>query len=289
MNRLLVSLTLAVGLMTFEVGCSGGGGNNGGVDDPSITPPPPAPVANLNPVGAWYGTSSEGRSVWGIMRADGRYWFLYSAIGDPSLLAGGMQGYGVVQGDEFASFDIFEYSTDAVNVQFGTLTGQIVERQSLSMTLVRLSGERFTFNLTYQPQIQSSGPDITQAAGTYLGSTAGSVRSPGMLQVRAAPLENVTVDATSAGAPAWPVWQITVCPGMDGRIPSPPSFLNPALEGMGHVYDFSIVYSCSRPFVFTLYGIAMFDPTTNTLMLFAKTPQQSSDGRHVFIYRGMKQ
>jgi hypothetical protein len=65
--------------------CSGGG------DAPA---PAPTTPSTASAEGLWFGTTNTNpsRTVTGVVLDNGVYWFLYSVAGDPSIIAGVVQG-----------------------------------------------------------------------------------------------------------------------------------------------------------------------------------------------------
>lgn len=264
------------------VSCSGGT-----TGEAPLTGQDPTPVAAANnPQGVWTGTTSHGRTVWGVIRVDGAYWFLYSAIGDPSNLGGAIQGTSVIQGDTLSSIDTFDYSMDEGTILQATLAAQFIEKQSVTGTMTLTTGESVTFTLAYQAHIVDSVTDIRQAAGTYPGTATSSIRPPGVITMAPVPLDNLLIDATNGGSSAWTVWQSSVCTSFEGDV-----YATPVFEGLGHVYTFVLRSHCTNYPSAIKYGVAWYDPATNTLSLFAQIGFEArpSQRMQAFIYRGVKQ
>ncbi|MDR4469058.1 MAG: hypothetical protein MRJ68_12315, partial [Nitrospira sp.] len=70
-------------VLTSLAGCSSDG-------DTSIAPPAPSQATSAE--GIWTGTTSTGRTVTGVVLDNEVYWFLYSVVGNPSIIAGVVQG-----------------------------------------------------------------------------------------------------------------------------------------------------------------------------------------------------
>lgn len=267
------------------VGCSGGGTGN----DAPLNPQAPVPTVNVqDPQGVWTGMTSHGRTLWGAIRKDGAYWFLYSAIGDPTVLRGAIQGTGVLQGDAFASIDMLDYSIDEGKILNATLAGTIVEKQTVTGTMTLSTGESVTFTLTYVPHLSEGTPNITQVAGTYLGNSSSNVHAPGTITITAATVDNFSINAVNGGMGIWNAWQSLICPTMSGHVMvSAQSF-----PGFGQVYTFLLIDDCVFPQgAHNQSGLAIFDPATNTLMLFAQNIFASDPFKRTkaFVYRGIKQ
>ncbi len=264
------------------VSCSGGT-----TGEAPLTGQDPTPVAaDNNPQGVWTGTTSHGRTVWGVILSYGKYWFLYSEIGDPTTLRGAIQGTSVIQGDTLVSVDTFDYSMDEGKILQATLAAKFVEKQSVTGTMTLTTGESITFTLAYQSHIVDSITDIRQAAGTYPGTATGSIRPPGVITMAPVLYDNLLVDATNGGSSAWTVWQSLVCPTMEGDV-----YASPPFDGLGHVYAFTLRSRCTNFSSAIQYGIAWFDPVTNTLSLFSQNGFEArpSERMQAFVYRGVKQ
>lgn len=266
------------------VSCSGG--TTG--EAPSTGQNPTPVAAANNPQGVWTGATSHGRTLWGVIRSDGVYWFLYSAIGDPTTLRGAIQGTSAMQGDTFASVDGLDYSMDEGKIINATLAGQVTEKQTVTGTMTLATGESVTFTLSYVQHMSEGSPNIAQVAGTYPGTTTGSVRPPGTITITATTTNNFQINATNGGFGVWSSWQSLTCPTMSGHVTvSPQSF-----PGLGQVYSFLLIDDCIFPQgPHNQSGLAIFDPTTNTLSLFSQNIFASDPFKRTqaFVYRGVKQ
>ena len=109
--------------------CSSGGGD-------SATPVVSAGTAE----GLWTGTMT-GRTVKGAVLDDGTYWFLYSAVGNPALMEGTLQGNGSMQNGNFASLNGLDFSNELEEKFAVTVTGPYVMQQDLSGTATYPGGE----------------------------------------------------------------------------------------------------------------------------------------------------
>jgi hypothetical protein len=69
-----IACATAILALTSTLSACGGGG--GGDDTP-----------NQSAAGFWQGTGKDNRTVWGLAQANGTYWVMMSAPGDPYTLA----------------------------------------------------------------------------------------------------------------------------------------------------------------------------------------------------------
>jgi len=92
---------LALGLMSGLVACGGEYSES----DVSSLPQLTATSAE----GRWTGTTSTGRAVARLILEDGSYWLFYSAIDNPHILAGLVQGTGTSHGGSFRLLPFLEH------------------------------------------------------------------------------------------------------------------------------------------------------------------------------------
>jgi len=148
------------------------------------TPLPPSPtLSTASAEGLWNGTTDTGRTIAGLVLDDGVYWVLYSAVGNPSTVAG------LIQGDSSSKDGVFS-STNAKDVSLetgildATINGNYTANQSLDGTIAYQAGGQSTFTTTYDSDYDLP-PDVNAVAGIYTGSVAVN--------------ETVNVTVTSAG------------------------------------------------------------------------------------------
>jgi hypothetical protein len=146
--------------------CSSGGGNS---DAPVV----PAGTAE----GLWTGTlvdatTGDTRTVKGAVLDDGTYWFLYSTVLDPTLIAGALQGDGSMQNGTFASLNGLDFNNELALILPVPVTAHYVMQQNLSGTVTYPGGKTFTFTSTFDPEYNVV-PVFANVAGTYDGSVFG--------------------------------------------------------------------------------------------------------------------
>jgi hypothetical protein len=148
-------------------GCGGGGGDDGSAGSP--------PVAGL-----WSGTTNTGRTFAGVTLNDGSYWVLYSVAGNPSLIAGVVQGTGTYSGNTFTSSNARDYYIEGSRVLSASAQATVTAGQSFAGTITYSNGP-VSFNSTYNSAFDAA-PSLASLAGSY----SGSVASPAGVQSAAA-------------------------------------------------------------------------------------------------------
>lgn len=231
--------------------CSSGGG-----DSDSAAPVVPAGTAE----GLWTGTMA-GRTLNGAVLDDGTYWFLYSEVGAPTIMAGTLQGNGSTSNGTFASsngLDFFNGSPPLPPEKLDvTVTGSYVMQQNLGGTVTYSAGA-LTFTSTFNSE-NSVAPVIANVADTYSGSAFGFPHT-----ITISNLGVVTVTTTGGphrtGASA-DASGIELGCDFTGT-------LTPRSQG-GNMYDIVLTPDPSNILTFaqcnpaTLTGVAFFDATDN--------------------------
>lgn len=62
--------------------------------------------------GLWIGTTNTARNVAGLIFSDGSYWVLYTAINNPNVIAGLIQGTGTSANSVFQSSTARDYNLE---------------------------------------------------------------------------------------------------------------------------------------------------------------------------------
>lgn len=143
----------------------------GGEGDTSTPPPATAPATSAE--GLWNGTTNTGRTVAGLILDDGTFWFLYSLIGNSSVVAGVVQGNGTSHEGTFTSSNTKDFNFEGLGTLNATINGSYMMKQSMNGAILYQAGGQVTFTTTYNPQYELA-PDMNTAAGTYTGSVAGN-------------------------------------------------------------------------------------------------------------------
>lgn len=250
--------------------CSSGGG-----DSDSAAPVVPAGTAE----GLWTGTMA-GRTVKGAVLDDGTYWFLYSAAGNPALMAGTLQGNGSTSNGTFASLDGLDFSNELEEKFAVTVTGPYVMQQDLSGTVTYPGGGQLTFNSTFDSEYNVA-PVIDNVAGTYPGTAFGFPHT-----ITISNLGVVTV--TTTGGPHRTGVSVDVSGielGCDFT-----GTLSP--RSQGNVYDISLTPDPSNIVTFaqcnpaTLTGVAFFDAAITDKKIYVLALNSSRN--RVFPFTGTR-
>lgn len=147
---------------TVLAGCS-----DGGADSSSSTPaPPPPPPPTTSAEGLWNGTTSTGRTIGGLVLDDGSSWFLYSVVGNPTVVAGMVQGNGTSDQGSFTSSNAKDFSVEGPGIRDATITGSYVQKNNLTGTITYQGGETTNFAGAYNAAYELS-PDMNSLVGTY--------------------------------------------------------------------------------------------------------------------------
>jgi len=145
------------------VACGGGYSES----DVSSLPQPMAPSAK----GRWTGTTPTGRTVVGLVVHDGTYWLFYSARGNPTVLAGLIQGSGTSHSGSFGSSNTRDFNVEGAGIRSATLNGSYVPKKSFDGTIAYVTGDTESFTSTFDGDSESA-TNMTQVAGTYAGLRA---------------------------------------------------------------------------------------------------------------------
>jgi hypothetical protein len=206
------------------------------------------------------GTTGDGRSTTGIVLDDGTYYFLYSFVGNPNLIAGVVQGDGTSTGATFTSNNAVDFNLQGLGVMPATVSATYHPKQSISGTVSYPTKGAFnTFGGTYNPLYEAT-PSLTALAGTFTGQAATS-----------AGVETATVTIQSSGS-------------LSGTGSSGCNFTGTATpRAHGNVFNVSISFGAA-PCLFanqTLSGIAFFD--ANAKRLYTATPNETRTDGALFV------
>jgi hypothetical protein len=154
-------------------GCSSGGGNGGNNTPPAA---PPAAIADTAE-GLWTGTTGDGRTISGVVLDDDTYWLWYSAVGQPSVLAGAFQGSGHSQNGDFTSSNGIDFNLEGIG-PFGpldaTLAASYVLRKSFNGVITYPTTAQTSFSSTFNTDYVAA-PSVASLVGTYIWSTTGGI------------------------------------------------------------------------------------------------------------------
>jgi hypothetical protein len=146
-----------------SVACGGGYGNR----DFSSLPQPAATSAE----GRWKGATSTGRTVAGLVLDDGSYWLFYTARGNPTVVAGLVQGTGTSHSGSFGSSNTRDFNVEGAGILAATMSGTYVQSSNFHGTIAYFNGDTASFTSTYNDDYESA-PNVNLVAGTYAGVRA---------------------------------------------------------------------------------------------------------------------
>jgi hypothetical protein len=234
--------------------CGGGGGGGGSA---------PTPAAATTAEGLWIGSTSNSRSVTGIVLDNGTYWVLYSAPNNGALIAGAYQGTGTSLNGSFSSSDAKDFNLEAQSIDDATVSASYAAKQSFNgaVTYPGLNPS-VTFTSTYSPAYDQI-PSLSTIAGTYTGTIA---------------VIGATVSATIVITPAGAI---------SGSGATGCQFTGTATpRAKGNVYDLSITFGggVCRNGTSIVNGIGHFDSTPKRLYVAALNSTRSNG----MIFAGTK-
>src|SRR5262245_19988815 len=148
-------------------GCSNGGGGDNA--------PPAASTGTAE--GLWAGTTGDGRTISGVVLNDDTHWFWYSAVGQPSVLAGAFQGGGRSQNGTLTSSNGIDFNLEGIGPfgpQDATLEASYVMRQSLNGVITYPTATQTSFTSTFNTDYDAA-PSVASLVGTYTMSATGGI------------------------------------------------------------------------------------------------------------------
>lgn len=119
--------TLSALAMSALVACGGGGSG----DAESANGNGTNPVGNAE--GFYNGTTSNGRSLTGLVLDDGSYWVLYSAQNNSAVMAGMIQGNSRAAAGTFTSADGRDFNFEGGGIGNLSIAGTYLTKQSLGV------------------------------------------------------------------------------------------------------------------------------------------------------------
>ena len=223
-------LGASIAAMLAISGCGGGGGDSGSTSSASAAQ------------GLWLGTTSTNRTVTGLVFSDGTYYVLYSPIGNPTAIAGVVQGTGTTSASTFSSSDGRDFNLEGLGVLTGTVSANYATKQSFNGTVAYTAGGNTSFTTTYSSAYETA-PTLANVAGTYTGQVALSVG-----------VQSATVTVSSTGA---------ISGGGNGC--SLTGTATPRTDG--NAYTLSITFGASPCFFAnqTFTGVAYYNSATKRL------------------------
>jgi hypothetical protein len=196
--------------------------------------------------GLWFGTTNTNRTLTAAVLDDGTYYFFYSAVANPALIGGVLQGTGTSNAGSFTSPNTKDFGMRAA-VLDATLSATFAPRQFLNGAFAYAGGGTLTFTSSYNITYDTP-PTVASLAGVYTGQAGTSALSQTANMTAAA-------DGTFTGA------EQNGCT-FTGRAAARPR---------GNLFDQTITFG-GAPCLFagnTFHGIMYFDLSTRRLYMAA--------------------
>ncbi len=130
----------------------------------------PQPTAT-SAEGFWTGATPTSRTVGGLVLDDGSYWVFYTAIGNPNILAGLIQGTGTSHLGAFGSSNTRDFNLEGAGTHTATMSGSYVQKTRLKGTIDYSNGDTGSFTSTYDADYEIA-PNMNLVAGNYSGLRA---------------------------------------------------------------------------------------------------------------------
>lgn len=271
MKRALMAGLL--GVMALGCGSGGGGGGRvGGGDDFPNSPSDIGPGTSAE--GRWQGSTSNGRTLTGVVLDDGSYWLLYSLVGNGAVFGGVLQGRGSSQQGIFTSTDGKDFNLDGLGINGVHINARYANKKRFDGSYEYPSNAaRVGFTTTYDAA-HDLAPTLAAIEGAYSG-VAASFGSGALSGVR----ESATLTvATASGTPSTaPVSGSFGACNFSGSVSPRPR---------GNVYQLSLDFTgdnCDLN-ASTVSGVAFFDAASRRLHAAALNSARS-DG---FMFVGTK-
>jgi hypothetical protein len=253
MRQLTINNTLAILAASVALASCGGGGSS------SAPPPPDLGKAE----GLWNGTTGSGRSFSGLVLDDGTYWFLYTAVGNNTVLGGAVQGNGTSSSGKFTSSNGMDFNLEGLGINAFTLAGTYTAKSQLGGTLTYTPSGTNTFTSTYDTGYDMT-PSLATIVGTYSGEAVTANSGP----------ESASVTIASGGA-------------ITGTSAGGCSFMGTASpRAKGNVYDVSVTFNggvCTNG-TSTVTGVAYFIAAQKQLVSTALNSGRTNG----FLFLGVK-
>lgn len=141
----------------------------GGYGDSNFSSMPQSMATSAE--GLWTGATPTRRTVSGLVLDDGSYWVFYTAIGNPNVLAGLVQGTGTSHSGSFGSSNTRDFNLEGAGILAATMSGSYVQKKSFNGTIAYFNGDTGSFTSTYDEDYESA-PNTNLVAGNYSGLRA---------------------------------------------------------------------------------------------------------------------
>jgi hypothetical protein len=120
--------------------------------------------------GLFVGNTSTNRTTVKFVVNTGAYYIFYSAVNNPEMIAGAVQGTSLQSNGTFTSSDAIDVNLEGLGVLPAAVAGSYVTAQSFTATVTYASANQaFTLADTYSPTGYQAAPNLATLAGTYSG------------------------------------------------------------------------------------------------------------------------
>jgi len=130
-------------------------------------PGPSAPTAE----GLWVGQTNNNQAVTALVLSDGSYYTLYSAEGDPSIIAGVLIGNSSMTGPNFISSNAKDFNLEGAGILSATVSAVVATKQSFDATITYQNGFTSTLSARYDSDYERE-PSLASITGTFFGAVA---------------------------------------------------------------------------------------------------------------------
>lgn len=151
---------IAVSVISIAIlaACGGGGSSNS--------------TAATSAEGLWNGTTSNGRTVSGLVLDDGVFWVLYTSQTNSNIIAGAVQGSGTSNNGSFASSNALDFNLEGLGIIPANLSASYTQKQNFNGTVTYPTlNQTVTFTSKYSADYDQT-PSLATIAGTYAGTAA---------------------------------------------------------------------------------------------------------------------
>jgi hypothetical protein len=131
------------------------------------------PASFGTPEGLWHGATGFGKSLNGLVLDDGTFWFMYSAAGNASVMAGFVQSNSHSGVETFSTWDSVDFNLEGSGISInGVIAGGGYIPQATMDGFINFRLQLpDSFSATYDVDY-SLTPSLATLAGTYSGSAA---------------------------------------------------------------------------------------------------------------------
>ena len=163
-------------------GCGGGSLETAAPAGQTAVATPPSTAEGL-----WKGTTSDSRTVTGLVFENGTFYVFYSSPNNASTIAGVVQGTGTSNNGNFSSSNAKDFNLEDASLVSGTVSASYTARQSLNGSISYVPSGSRTFTTSFNANYDVT-PLLSSLAGTFTGQIAFSLS-----------IENATVIIDSSG------------------------------------------------------------------------------------------